>query len=77
MKRWKMLIAAALLITSVTVIAGKLLAPQPVQLLLEEGRAVPVEGAVFFEFSDVVLIAALAWLGGAFQGAQAQQNSSP
>lgn len=65
MKQRKMFLAVALLIASFAVIAGKLLAPQPVQLLLEDGRAVPVVGTVFFDFDEVILLVAFAWLGGA------------
>ncbi len=60
-----MLLAASLLIISTIVVAGKLLAPRPVQLLLEDGMAVPVEGATFFSFGEVAFIVAFAWLGGA------------
>ncbi|HYN44499.1 MAG TPA: hypothetical protein VER35_00730 [Candidatus Limnocylindrales bacterium] len=42
----------------------RLLATGPVQLILEDGRAVPVEGASFFSINEVLFFIITAWLGG-------------
>jgi hypothetical protein len=58
------LIAAVVLIISVLLLADKFLSTGPVQLILEDGRAVPVEGVSYFSLNDVLFFIITAWLGG-------------
>ena len=58
------LISAIVLIVSVLLIIDRLLAQGPVQLILENGKAVPVEGASYFSLNEVLLLIIAAWLGG-------------
>lgn len=58
------LISAIILIISVLLLIDRLLAQGPVQLILENGKAVPVEGASYFSLNDVLLFIIMAWLGG-------------
>jgi uncharacterized membrane protein len=58
------LISAIVLIISVLILIDRLLAQGPVQLILENGKAVPVEGASYFSLNEVLLFIIAAWLGG-------------
>jgi len=58
------LISAIILIISVLLLIDRLLAQGPVQLILENGKAVPVEGASYFSLNEVLLLIIAAWLGG-------------
>ena len=58
------LISAIVLIVSVLLLIDRLLATGPVQLILEDGRAVPIEGASYFSLNDVLFFIITAWLGG-------------
>jgi len=58
------LISAIVLIISVLLLIDRLLAQGPVQLILENGKAVPVEGASYFSLNEVMLFIIAAWLGG-------------
>lgn len=58
------LISAIVLILSVLLLIDRLLAQGPVQLILENGKAVPVEGASYFSLNEVLLFIIAAWLGG-------------
>ena len=58
------LISAIVLIISVLLLMDRLLAQGPVQLILENGKAVPVEGASYFSLNEVLLFIIAAWLGG-------------
>ena len=58
------LISAIVLIISVLLIIDRLLATGPVQLILADGRAVPVESASLFSINDVLFFIITAWLGG-------------
>ena len=58
------LISAIILIISVLLLIDRLLATGPVQLILEDGKAVPVEGASYFSLYDVLFFIITAWLGG-------------
>jgi uncharacterized membrane protein len=58
------LISAIVLIISVLILIDRLLAQGPVQLILENGKAVPVEGASYFSLNEVLLLIIAAWLGG-------------
>jgi uncharacterized membrane protein len=58
------LISAIVLIISVILLIDRLLAQGPVQLILENGKAVPVEGASYFSLNEVLLFIIAAWLGG-------------
>ena len=59
-----MLISAIVLIISVLLLIDRLLATGPVQLILEDGKAVPVEGASYFSLYEVLFFIITAWLGG-------------
>ncbi len=48
------LISAVILIISVLLLIDRLLTTGPVQLILEDGKAVPVEGASYFSLYDVL-----------------------
>lgn len=58
------LISAIVLIISVLLLADKLLSTGPVQFILEDGKAVPVEGASYFSLNEVLFFIITAWLGG-------------
>ncbi len=58
------LISAIVLIISVLLLIDRLLATGPVQLILEDGKAVPVEGASYFSLNEVLLLIVTGWLGG-------------
>ena len=58
------LISAIVLIISVLLIIDRLLATGPVQLILADGRAVPVESASLFSINEVLFFIITAWLGG-------------
>ncbi len=58
------LISAILLIISVLLLIDRLLATGPVQLILEDGKAIPVEGASYFPLNEVLFLIATAWVGG-------------
>lgn len=58
------LISAIVLIISVLLLIDRLLAQGPVQLILENGKAVPVEEASYFSLNEVLLFIIAAWLGG-------------
>lgn len=58
------LISAIVLMISVLLLIDRLLATGPVQLILEDGRAIPVEGASYFSLNEVLFFIITAWLGG-------------
>ena len=58
------LISAIVLIISVLLIIDRLLATGPVQLILADGKAVPVESASLFSINEVIFFIITAWLGG-------------
>ncbi len=58
------LISAIVLIISVLLLIDRLLATGPVQLILEDGRAIPIEGASYFSLNEVLFFIITAWLGG-------------
>jgi len=58
------LISAIVLIISVLLLIDRLLATGPVQLILEDGRAVPIEEASYFSLNEVLFFIITAWLGG-------------
>jgi len=58
------LISSIVLIISVMLLIDRLLATGPVQLILEDGKAVPIEGASYFSFYEVLFLIITAWLGG-------------
>lgn len=58
------LISSIVLIISVLLLIDRLLATGPVQLILEDGKAIPVEGASYFSFNEVLFLIITAWLGG-------------
>lgn len=62
--RLSILISAIVLIISVLLLADKLLSTGPVQFILEDGKAVPVEGASYFSLNEVLFFIITAWLGG-------------
>ena len=58
------LISAIVLIISVISIIDMLLASGHVQLILADGKAVPVESASLFSINEVLFLITAAWLGG-------------
>lgn len=58
------LISAIVLVISVLLLIDRLLATGPVQLILEDGRAIPIEGASYFSLNEVLFFIITAWLGG-------------
>ncbi|MCX9082626.1 MAG: MarR family transcriptional regulator [Candidatus Methanoperedens sp.] len=58
------LISAIILIISVLLIIDRLLATGPVQLILADGKAVPIESASLFSINEVLFFIITAWLGG-------------
>ncbi len=63
-RTYGILISAIVLIISVLLLIDRLLATGPVQLVLQDGRAVPVEGASYFSLNEVLFFIITAWLGG-------------
>lgn len=61
---YNILAAAIMLIISVLLLVDKLLSTDDIQLILEDGRAVPIEAVSFFSFNDVLFFIIAAWLGG-------------
>ena len=57
------LISAIILIISVLLIIDRLLATGPVQLILADGKAVPIESASLFSINEVLFFIITAWLG--------------
>ncbi len=62
--RLGILIVAIILVVSVLLLIDRLLSTGPIQLVLEDGRAVPVEGVSYFSLNDVLFFIITAWLGG-------------
>lgn len=62
--KYNILIAIIILIISVLLLIDKLLATGPVQLVLENGQAVPIEGVSYFSLNEVLLLIITAWFGG-------------
>ncbi|MCZ7381974.1 MAG: winged helix-turn-helix transcriptional regulator [Candidatus Methanoperedens sp.] len=62
--KYNILIAVIVLIISVLLLIDRLLATGPVQLVLENGQAVPIEGVSYFSLNEVLLLIITAWLGG-------------
>ncbi len=62
--RFGTLISAITLIISVLLIADKILSTGPTEFILEGGKAVPVEGASYFSWNEVLFFIIAAWLGG-------------
>ncbi len=58
------LISVIVLIISVLLLIDRLLATGPVQLVLQDGTAVPIEGASYFSLNEVLFFIITAWLGG-------------
>ena len=58
------LISSIVLIISVLLLIDRLLATGPVQLIMEDGKAIPIEGASYFSFNEVLFLIITAWLGG-------------
>lgn len=58
------LISAIVLVISVLLLIDRLLATGTVQLVLEDGRAIPIEGASYFSLNEVLFFIIAAWLGG-------------
>jgi uncharacterized membrane protein len=58
------LISTIILIISVLLIIDRLMATGPVQLILADGKAVPIERASFFSINEVLFFIITAWLGG-------------
>jgi uncharacterized membrane protein len=63
-ERRGILISAIVLVISVLLLVDRLLATGPVQLIMENGKAVPVEGVSYFSLNDVLFFIITAWLGG-------------
>ena len=63
LKQW-ILISSIVLIISVLLLIDRLLTTGPVQLIMEDGKAIPIEGASYFSFNEVLLLIITAWLGG-------------
>ena len=61
---YNILISVIVLIISVLLLIDRLLATGPVQLVLENGQAVPIEGVSYFSLNEVLLLIITAWFGG-------------
>lgn len=57
--------AAILLILSTIVLVDKLFAPRPIQILMDGGQALQIEGTSAFTLQDVLVLVLSAWVGGA------------
>lgn len=64
MKEKKPALATVVLIISVVILAVKLLAPRTIQIFMEEGQVISIEGGGYFTFTDALLLAVSAWAGG-------------
>ena len=63
LRQW-ILISSIVLIISVLLLIDRLLTTGPVQFIMEGGKAIPIEGASYFSFNEVLLMIITAWLGG-------------
>lgn len=57
--------AAILLVLSTIILVDKLLAPRPIQILMEGGQAHQLEGTSVFTLQDVFILVLSAWVSGA------------
>lgn len=57
--------AAILLILSTIVLVDKLFAPRPIQILMDGGQALQMEGTSVFTLQDVFILVLSAWVSGA------------
>ncbi len=64
MKKDLSLAASIVLILSILIILDRLMATPNIQIVLESGRAVPLESTSFFTLSDVLILIICAWAGG-------------
>lgn len=64
MRRNYSLLATIVLILSILIIVDRLLTVPNIQIILENGRAVPLEGASYFTVGDVLILIICAWSGG-------------
>jgi uncharacterized membrane protein len=62
--KYNILISVIVLIISVLLLIERLLATGPVQLVLENGQAVPIEGVSYFSLNEVLFLIITAWFGG-------------
>lgn len=65
MNRKSITVVAFLLILSTIVLVNTLLAPRPIQILLEGDQALQMEGTDIFTLSDVLILVMSAWICGA------------
>jgi len=64
MKKNLSLLASIILILSILIIVDRLMATPVIQIVLEDGRAVPLENVSYFTLGDVLILIICAWLGG-------------
>ncbi len=64
MQRFKMIIAAVVLVASIVLLFGKLFSPQPIQILLDTGEQITTQSPEYYSLSEVLLFTITAFLIG-------------
>ncbi len=57
-------IALIVLMVSIIVLTTKLFASRSIQILIEDGQAIPVEGGGYFTFADALVLIVSSWAAG-------------
>lgn len=67
------------LIVSLVVLTGRLFSSRTIQIMLENGQAVPLEGGSYFTFLDAIIMIVSAWVAGmaAFYIMRSQRTGEP
>jgi uncharacterized membrane protein len=65
MKRYKLIIAVALLISSIVLLFSKLFTPQPIQIVLETGQEITTQAPNYYALSEVLMLVTASFIIGA------------
>lgn len=52
------------LIVSLVVLTSKLFSSKSIQIVIDQGQAIPIDGGGYFTFSDVLVVIVSAWVAG-------------
>ena len=52
------------LIVSLVVLTSKLFSSRSIQIVIDEGQAIPIDGSGYYTFSDVLVVIISAWVAG-------------
>jgi len=65
MKRYKLIIAVVLLVSSIVLLFSKIFSPQPIQIVLETGQEVVAQAPNYYGLSEVLLLITASFVIGA------------